>query len=81
MRHSAILTGIACLLGFSSLSHAAQTIASPSSFGSSTQRSAHCSIGNTGTRPIAVKVSVVDEGGTALVVSSTCNEPLPPHFL
>ena len=73
-------TAVACLLGLAPLSHAT-TLATAPTFAAPSQRSAHCSIGNTGTKPISVTVKVFDEAGNAFAAPSTCNEPIPPQSI
>ena len=75
-----IALALGVVAGLSGLSHAAQTIATSAIFGATTQHSAQCVIGNPSTRTIAVQVSIVDESGNPLQVSSTCNEPIPAGF-
>ena len=81
MRTSLMLTAIACLLGFTSLSHADQTIASPAIFGSLAQDRARCLIGNLGTNSVSVDVNIFDESGNIVPASTSCLSPVEPHFI
>lgn len=81
MKISAILTTIACFFGVTSLSHAAQTIASPTIFGAHTQEFAQCIIGNLGAESVSVDVHIFDESGNVVPASSSCGAPVEAKFV
>ena len=78
MRISIILTALTCLFGVTSLSQAAQTLASPAIFGSHSQTTAQCIIGNSGSTSVSVDVRILDESGN--VVSRGCGR-VEPNFI
>jgi hypothetical protein len=78
------LLGFAAVLGVLALagtSHSASRIASPAVYGSIFQRSAACTIGNTGPTPVKVTARIFDESGNVVPAASSCNGPVQPGFI
>jgi len=79
MKTTSILTAAALLLGLSLPAHAAQTIASPTIFGSNLQDRAQCIVRNTGSSPVPVTITIVTEAGTAVSTSVCAGGITPGH--
>lgn len=82
MRMFAALTAIVSLLGVAGSSQASQLLATPAIYGSVSQRSAQCNLGNFGTRDIPVTgFDIVDESGNAFPVNRGCGSAVPAGFI
>lgn len=79
MKTTSMLPLAALLLGLSLPAHAAQTIASPTIFGSNLQDRAQCIVRNTGASPVPVTITIFTESGTALATSVCAGGITPGH--
>ena len=80
MRSALMLTALMGVWGFTGPVQAAQTLASPAIFGSFSQTTAVCTIGNSGATAVAVEVHIYDESGNIVSGSGSCSS-IEPHFI